>query len=137
MSYLIDTNIISEIRKGDHCHPQVAAWWQDASGSDLYLSALSIGEICKGIERVRPKNPQKAAMLEHWVEQVMVDFSDRVLAVTIGIAEEWGRISATRSISIIDALLAATAKVHGLMLVTRNEADMNNLGVEIFNPFKV
>ncbi|MGI9250545.1 MAG: type II toxin-antitoxin system VapC family toxin [Pseudohongiellaceae bacterium] len=137
MSYLIDTNIISEVQKGNHCDPQVAVWWQETPEEDVYLSVLVIGEIRKGIELARPQKPQKAAILEQWLEQIEEDFGNRILAVTTDIAEEWGRMGAIRPVSTTDALLAATAKIHGFTLVTRNEADVKDLGVEVFNPFEV
>ena len=135
MSYLIDTNIISEIRKGDRCHPQVSAWWQGVAESDLYLSVLVIGEVRKGIELARRQDPQKAAALERWAGEVVDGFSARILDVTADVADEWGRMGALRPVAVTDALLAATAKVHGLRLATRNEEDVKGLGVEIFNPF--
>jgi toxin FitB len=136
VSFLIDTNIISEIRKGDRCDPAVASWWATVAEDDLWLSALVLGEIRKGIELARRRTPQKAAALEVWLADVIAGFGDRVLPVDIAVAEEWGRMNAVRPVSVIDALLAATAKANGLTLVTRNEADVADLGIEILNPFK-
>jgi len=135
VSFLIDTNVISEIRKGNRCDPGVAAWWAEVAEDDLWLSALVLGEIRKGVELARRRDPQKAAALEAWLGEVVAGFADRVLPVDAAVAEEWGRMNAIRPVPVIDALLAATAKANGLTLVTRNEADVAGIGVEVLNPF--
>lgn len=137
MSFLIDTNIISEVRKGARCNPGVATWWAEVIEGDLWLSALVIGEIRKGIELARRRDPEKASVLEAWLGQIVSGFGDRLLPVDAAVAEEWGRMSAARPVPVTDALLAATAKVNGLTLVTRNSADVAGLGVDVLNPFVV
>lgn len=136
MSFLIDTNIISEIRKGARCNPGVARWWADVAEGDLWLSTLILGEIRKGIELARRRDPDKASALEAWLGEVVAGFGDRLLPVDASVADEWGRMSAIRPVPVIDALLAATAKANGLTLVTRNGADVAGLGVEVLNPFE-
>jgi len=136
LSYLIDTNVISEIRKGSRCDPVVADWWEGIAEDQLYFSVLVIGEIRKGVELARARDPQKAAVLERWLGEVTGAFGDRILSVSTDVAEEWGRMNAIRPVPVIDALLAATAKVNGLTLATRNEADVAGLGAEVLNPFK-
>ena len=135
MSFLIDTNIISEVRKGDRGDPGVAAWWTRVAEDDLWLSALVLGEIRKSVERARRRDPRKAEALEAWLGGVETGFGDRVLPVDIAVASEWGRMTAIRPVPVVDALLAATAKAHGLTLVTRNAADVTGLGVDVLNPF--
>lgn len=135
MSFLIDTNIISEVRKGARCNPGVAKWWAEVAEGDIWLSTLILGEIRKGVELARRRDPEKASVLEAWLGEVVSGFGDRVLPVDVATAEEWGRMSAMRPVPVIDALLAATAKTNGLMLVTRNEADVVGLGVDVLNPF--
>jgi predicted nucleic acid-binding protein len=135
VSFLIDTNIISEVRKGARCNPGVATWWAEVAEGDLWLSTLILGEIRKGVELARRRDPDKAAVLEAWLAEVVSGFGDRLLPVDAGVADEWGRISAIRPVPVIDALLAATAKANGLTLVTRNEADVAGLGVQVLNPF--
>lgn len=135
MSYLIDTNVISEIRKADRCDAAVAAWWRGVGEHELWLSALVLGEIRKGVELARRSDPARAVALEAWLEAVVSGFGDRILGIDITVAEEWGRMNAIRPVSVIDGLLAATAKVNGLVLVTRNEADVAGLGVALLNPF--
>jgi len=135
VSYLLDTNIISELRKGDQCDPNVAAWYALVDENDLVLSALVLGEIRKGIERVRFRDAAKAWVLEAWLEQVEAAFEGRILGIDTAVADRWGRMSAIRSVPVVDSLLAATALVHGLTLVTRNDQDVAGLGVTVLNPF--
>lgn len=136
MNYLIDTNVISEVRKGPKCHPNVAAWYDTIDDADIYLSVLVLGEIRKGIERARLNNPPQARALEKWLEAVVESFVERVLPVDQLVADEWGRMSFKRPVSTVDALLAATAKVHRMTLATRNVADVSDLGADVLNPFE-
>ncbi len=135
MSFLIDTNVISEIGKGAKCDPRVAHWYKSIKESELYLSVLVLGEIRKGVEALRLRDSARAGRLDEWLASVARGFGDRVLPIDREVAEEWGRISAIRPISVIDSLLAATANCHGLTLVTRNESDVRGIGVSILNPF--
>lgn len=135
MSYLIDTNIISEIRKGERCDPQVSAWYASIRDEDLFLSTLVLGEIRKGIEVQRSKDLSKASALERWLEQVKAAFGGRVLGVDNAVSDQWGRMGAIRPIPVIDGLMAATAMTNGLTLVTRNDRDVAGLGAKVINPF--
>jgi predicted nucleic acid-binding protein len=135
VKWLVDTNIISEIRKGDRCQESVAQWWSDRADEELFLSALSIGEIRKGIEAVRPRDAAKARDIETWLRSLTDAFNDRILPVDAAVAQEWGRISAQRPRPVIDALLAATAITHGMVLATRNTADVTGSGARLYNPF--
>jgi predicted nucleic acid-binding protein len=135
VSYLIDTNIISEVSKGDNCNPRVAAWYDSIDDESIYLSVLVLGEIRKGIERSRTRDSGKTRALEKWLVTLNRSFSERIISVDHAVADEWGRMAARRPVSTVDALLAATAKVHRMTLVTRNVADVADLGAEIFNPF--
>jgi hypothetical protein len=123
VSFLLDTNIISEIRKGDRCDPGLSAWYSSVLDDDLHLSTLVLGEIRRGIELVRPRDSQKATTLERCLHQVEATFSARIIGVDNAIADQWGRMSAIRTIPAIDGLLAATALVSGL-------------GVPVLNPFQ-
>jgi predicted nucleic acid-binding protein len=136
LSYLFDTNVISELRKGDRADPNVAAWVGDLADEEIYLSVLTIGEIRRGIESVRRRDPDSALALDSWLARLSEDHRDRVLPVDRAIAEEWGRMSVPDPLPVIDGLLAATAKVKGLTLVTRNVADVERAGVEILDPFE-
>ena len=135
MSFLIDTNIISEVRKGSRCDANVASWYAKIEDDDLYLSTLVLGEIRKGIELARSRDKAKAEALERWLIEVTSAFDGRVIGIDNAIADAWGWMSWIRPIAVIDGLMAATAKVHDLTLVTRNEADVANLGAWILNPF--
>lgn len=136
MNYLLDTNIISEVRKGTKCDPNVAAWYDSIDDADVYLSVLVLGEIRKGVERTRPSDPAKARALEKWLTTVAESFAERILPVDQAVADEWGRMGAKRPVSTVDALLAATAKVHGMTLATRNVSDVADIGADLVNPFK-
>jgi toxin FitB len=135
VNYLIDTNVISELRKGARCDVNVTAWYASIADADLYLSVLVLGEIRRGIELARPRDPAKATTLEGWLSAVGEAFSERILPIDRSVADAWGSMAATRPIPTIDGLLAATAKVHRMTLVTRNETHVAGLGAKVLNPF--
>lgn len=137
MSYLIDANIIYEVRKGDRCDPRVSAWYASIADGDLFLSTLVLGEVRKGVELARSRDPDKAVALERWLRQVEAAFDGRVLGIDNAVADRWGRMSAIRPIPVIDGLLAATAVTNGLTLVTRNDRDIAGLGATLLNPFRI
>lgn len=134
--YLVDINIISELRKRDRMDRNVASWFAAVSDDDLYLSVVVLGEIRKGIELARPKDAEKAERLDHWLTELVIAFDGRILSIDGPIMDIWGRMNAIRSVPVIDAMLAATAQVHRLTLVTRNDKDVVGLGTEILNPFQ-
>lgn len=135
MNFLIDTNVISEVRKGASCNPYVAAWFEAVDEANLYVSVLVLGEIRRGVERSRSKDPRKARALETWLMTVGTSFASRILPVDHVVADEWGRMTAKRPVSTVDGLLAATAKVNRMTLVTRNISDVADLGADVFDPF--
>src|SRR6516162_9395143 len=102
MSYLIDTNIISEVRKGVRCDGHVSAWYATIADEDLFLSTLVLGEIRKGVELARPRDAGKAAALERWLQEVVTAFDGRVLGVDNAVSNQWGRIGAIRPVPVID-----------------------------------
>ncbi len=136
MSYLLDTNVISEIRKGERCDRHVRDWYASIADADVFLSTLVVGEIRKGVELARVRDPDKADALEQWLGQVEVAFDGRVLGIDNAVAHRWGRMSALRPTPVIDCLLAATAAVNRLTLVTRNDGDVAGLGAKVLNPFR-
>lgn len=133
--FLIDTNVISEIRKGARANPGVISWFSSADPESLFLSVLVAGEIRKGIEQIRSKDPRQSAALEEWLRNLQRYFAHRFLKITFDIANHWGQLSAIRPFSTTDGLLAATAVVHDLTLVTRNVEDFRDYGAKLLNPF--
>lgn len=135
MSYLIDTNVISELRKGRRTDPAVSAWFAGLAEEEIFLSVLTLGEIRRGIESIRRRDPKAAAALDSWLGRISETHRERVLPVDRAIAEEWGRTSVPDPLPVVDGLLAATAKVNGLTLATRNAADIAGTGVAHIDPF--
>lgn len=135
--HLLDTNILSEIRKGPaRANPEVWRWWGGMAGQDMFLSVMTLGEIRNGIDRLAVRDKPQAMILERWLVGLKKSFSERVLEITSEIADCWGRLQSIRSLPAVDALIAATAMHHDLTLVTRNEADFEGLGLRVFNPFQ-
>jgi hypothetical protein len=132
---LIDTNVVSELRKGERADPDVAAWFAGLADEEVFLSALTLGEIRRGIESIRRRDPKSAAALESWLGRIADQHRNRILPVDRAIAEEWGRMNVPDPLPVIDGLLAATASVLGLTLATRNTADIARTGVSCVNPF--
>ena len=138
MSYLLDTCYLSEFVKPQP-DPDVVAWGRRASLEDLYVSALTIGELEKGIGRL--PDSARRNRLSVWLEdELLVRFRDRILAVDCDVARRWGMIQASAArvgapLPVIDSLIAATAMVHDLQVVTRNEADLTRSGVQVVNPW--
>jgi predicted nucleic acid-binding protein len=135
LSYLLDTNVISELRKGKRAERSVAEWFDGLADQEVYLSVLTIGEIRRGVESVRRRDPDSASALESWLSRLTEAHRDRILQVDRAIAEEWGRMDVPNPLPVVDGLLAATARIVGLTLVTRNVADVESTGVETLNPF--
>jgi len=132
--YLLDTNVLSETRKprGDE---GVKAWISSVPADDLYLSALVVGEVRRGIERLVRRDPDQAGVYEAWLGTVLRDYADRVIPVDAEIADEWGRMSVPDPVPIVNGLMTATAKVRGMTFVTRNTADVERTGVALLDPF--
>ena len=112
------------------------AWFGSVAVDDLFLSVLTLGELRRGIELLRRKDPTAANALERWFNGICDDFSEKILPVDAAVAEQWGRLSVLQPLPSIDGLLAATAVVHDLTIVTRNVADFDRSGVALLNPFE-
>jgi len=132
--YLLDTNVVSELRK-PRPHGGVLAWLRSVDDKDLFLSAVTVGEIQAGIELTREQDAAKATEIEAWLEQVATSYN--LLAMDAATFRVWARLMHRRSDTLIeDAMIAATASVHGLSVVTRNVVDFKPFGVPVLNPFK-
>ena len=131
--YLLDTNVVSELRKPKP-HGAVLQWIQEASDVDLHISAVTIGEIQAGIELTRDQDEAKALELEQWLEMVAGTFN--VISMDAQAFRVWARLMHKASNTLYeDAMIAATAKVHKLTVVTRNVSDFKHFGVTVLNPF--
>ena len=132
--YLLDTDVLSELRRSRR-NRNVVAWFGDVTEADLFLSAVTIGEIELGITRQRVLNPGFAQDLADWLDVTLRAYGERILPLTVGIARRWGRLAAQLGNKQLDLAIAATAFEHGLIVVTRNVSDFEPTGVPILNPF--
>lgn len=133
ISYLLDTNVVSELRR-QRPHGGVVAWLESVDDAQLYLSAVTLGEIQAGIELTREQDPRKADEIQAWLELVAGAYN--VLPMDAESFRAWARLMHRKSDTLYeDAMIAATAKIHGLTVATRNVTDFNALGLEVFNPF--
>jgi toxin FitB len=134
VSFLLDTNVVSEFRKKS---PDVGAsdWLDSVRSSQLYLSVLVVGEIKQGVERLLARDPEQAAAIEDWRRRLVRGYADRIVPVSLEVAETWGALNATGPLPLVDGLMAATALVHDWTFVTRNTADVERTGVRLLNPF--
>jgi predicted nucleic acid-binding protein len=135
VKFLLDTNVISEIRKRDRAHPNVKRWVTGTPVDDIGTSVLVLAEIRRGIELKRRSDPEQASSLDRWFLQMRLGLGARVLIVDEPVAEAWALLGIPDPLPLIDGLLAATAKVHSLTLVTRNVADIAATGVQLLDPF--
>lgn len=134
MTYILDTNVVSELRK-PRPHGGVMSWLERTGRETTFLSTLVLGEIRQGIERLRERDPRQATELETWLFELEAGFADRILSIDLPVAHVWGRISAGDPLAPIDGLLAATALVHGLTVVTRDTAPFERIGVPYLDPW--
>lgn len=134
--YLVDTNVISEARKGKKANPGVREFFRTADATDLYLSVQTVGEIRRGLENIRRRGdlPQ-AKKLEKWLDLVVADYADRILSLDEACAQVWGRLMSPHHEHPVDKQIAAIALIHGLTVITRNVDDFRGTGVGLRNPF--
>ena len=136
MRFLLDCNVLSELRKRRRCEERVRQWVDAQNEADLVISVITLGEISAGIAQIETRDPEQAQVLEDWLEQTKEEFSNRILPVTDDIAERWGRLSPRKPLPAADGLLAATALEHDLICVTRNVSDFERSGVRLLNPWE-
>jgi toxin FitB len=135
LNYLIDTNVVSETRR-TRPDPRVQTWFNAVDPNALFISVLTLGEIARGIAKRERTNAVEAASYRRWLESLRSDFLDRILIVDDDIAEMWGRLTARRTLPIVDGLLAATALVKSLTFVTRDVRDVAGTGASVLNPWQ-
>ena len=133
--FLLDANVVSELRKRERCAVKVNAWAQSIEPNQNFLSVLVVGELRRGAILKRRTDRTAADALEQWIARLTHLYGDRILPITLEIAQDWGRLSALRPVPPEDGLLAATANVHRLTFVTRNTRNVQGLGVAILNPW--
>lgn len=136
MRYLLDTNFISELRKGDRANRGAQAWAMRHNPSLCALSVVTIGEIRRGIEDKRRTDPKQADRIESWLKVTLTDFGACIIPVTAEIADRWGRLMSATQLPHQDLMLAATAIEYGLTVITRNTKDFDGSGVRFHNPWK-
>jgi predicted nucleic acid-binding protein len=135
--YLVDTNVISELRKGDKAHAGVRHFLQQTNPDELYLAVQTIGELRRGVENIRlRRDADQALVLEQWLCLVVRDFEDRILDFDHESAQVWGRLMASNPQHQIDKQIAAIALIYNFIVVTRNVADFRDTGARLFNPFE-
>lgn len=136
MNYLVDTNVVSELRKGERADPLVIDWFRQRRPQDVFLSVLTVGELRRGVRRIQRRDSRAARVLEAWLDGILNRFRDRVLDVDLAVAERWGRLGVPDPLPDVDGLIAATALVHDLVVVTRNVKHIAPTGARHFNPFE-
>lgn len=135
MKVLVDTNVISELKRGANAAPRVVAWFAAIAPQNIFTSVIVLGEIRRGIELVARRDKQQADALERWYALVRERLGNRVLAVDESVMALWARISVPNMLPAFDGLIAATALAHGLTIATRNMQDYRRAGVEVINPW--
>lgn len=135
MRFLVDTNVISELRKGERCDAGVANWFESVDKDSIFLSVLTLGEIRRGVEAIRRRDPSAAARLEDWLATLTKLHAARIVPIDAQVADLWGRLDVPDPLPVIDALLGATARVHGMTVVSRNVDDIGRTGAEVLQPF--
>ena len=131
-AYLLDTNVVSELIKATPS-PVVTAWL--TAEQDTWLSVLTVGELRRGAHLLRRRDETRAARLDEWIAELAASYGDRILPVDAHVTDAWAALRATRTLPVIDALIAATAHVHGLTVATRNVSDFADTGVTVIDPF--
>jgi len=135
LKWLVDTNVLSDLRKGARADRGVRRWFASVDGPDLFTSVLVLGEIRRGVELIRRRDKVAATALDQWLARLSEGFADRILRVDAAIADRWGALNVPAPLPTVDGLLVATAMVHDLTFVTRNVRGLARTGVSLHDPF--
>lgn len=133
--FLLDTNVVSELRKGARADAGVQQWFEEHVADQLWLSVLVVGELRRGVELIRRRNKKAGKRLSDWLATITTEYADRIIPVTTDVCERWAMLNVPDPVPVIDGLLAATALERDLVLVTRNTVDVERTGVAFINPF--
>jgi toxin FitB len=133
--FLLDTNVVSELRKGNRADARVRAWFEAHTTDELWLSVLVVGELRRGAELLRRRDKKAGERLSDWLDTTTTDVDDRIIPITAAVCKRWAMLNVPDPVPVIDGLLAATALERNLVLVTRNTADVERTGVALVNPF--
>ena len=131
----MDTTVLSELRKGERANAHLLDWFSHVADREIHLSVLVIGQVRRAVETIRRRDEAQAAALARWLTQLLAAHAERIISVDDRVADEWGRLAAIRTAPVVDTLMAATALVHGLVLVTRNVEDVTWTGASCLDPF--
>ena len=135
MSFILDTNVLSELRKGARADKNVRAWVEQQDDQALFLSVVALAEIRDGIEQLRARDSRQANQLEIWLLKIVSHFGNRILPVTAEVADRWGLLNMAQKLPDFDRLIAATAIAHGFDIATRNVRDFERTGIKVVNPW--
>jgi predicted nucleic acid-binding protein len=133
--YLLDPNVVSELRKGARADAGVRTWFDDHTTDQLWLSVLVVGELRRGVELLRRRDTRAGKRLSDWLVGVTSEYGDRIIPITTEVSERWAMLNVPDPLPVVDGLLAATALERDLVLVTRNTVDVRRTGVALVNPF--
>ena len=134
--YLIDTNVISELRKGSKCNLGVQRFFESIQSESIYISVLTLGEIRRGCENIRQRGDTlQASQLENWLEEITREYKNKILSFDDECAQVWGKLMSPHKSNPIDKQIAAIAMINQLAVVTRNVDDFRETGVQMINPF--
>ena len=133
--FLLDTNVVSELRKGTRADAGVRAWFDEHSTDQLWLSVLVVGELRRGVELLRRRDKRAGKRLSDWLATITSEYGDRIIPITTEVCERWAMLNVADPLPVVDGLLAATALERDLVFVTRNTVDVERTGVALVNPF--
>ena len=136
MTWLVDTNVVSELRKRERADRRVVGWFRQRQSRELYISVLTISELRRGVMRIRRRDKNAARALDFWIGRILHRYRGRVLDINAAVAERWGRLGVPDPLPDVDGLIAATALTHDLIVVTRNTRDFERTGARCLDPFE-